>query len=73
MDTHTPEIPKPDWLKNLEREAALNIHRMTVDQAYRLADNELAKATWNVIKSWAGPQAKITPAMLESFNRLMKV
>ena len=60
-----------DTVKNLERELAAPLWRITVEQAYKNADNQRAKDAWATVMDWAGPKARINRGIYQSFQRLM--
>ena len=61
-----------DTLKNLERECAARVRNLTVQQAYRMADNSKAQAAWSSVMEWTGPHQKITGPIWSTFTALMR-
>lgn len=60
-----------DTVKNLEREAATKLSKLTVEQAYRLADNQRAKDAWAKVMEWTGPKQTINDGVFASFKNLI--
>lgn len=61
-----------DTLKTLERECSTRARHLTIQQAYRSADNQKARDAWAVVMEWTGPQQKITGPIWATFMTLMK-
>lgn len=61
-----------DTLKSLERECAMRLANLTVQQAYRMADNPKARDAWSTVMEWTGPHQKITSPIKATFMTLMK-
>lgn len=64
-------MSKCETVRNIEREAASSILKMTVEQAFRMSDNLNARSAWGLIADWTGWKARITPDILQSFQRLI--
>ena len=62
-----------DTVKNLERECAMRMDKITVQQAYRMSDNQRARNAWASVMEWTGPHQRLTPHIYATFKTLANI